>query len=37
LFLSPRTVENHVAAILMKLDVASRDAAVASATERGLL
>jgi DNA-binding CsgD family transcriptional regulator len=37
LFVSHRTVENHVAAILMKLDVATRDAAVATALERGIL
>ncbi len=37
LFLSYRTVENHVAAILMKLDVPNRDAAVALARRRGLL
>lgn len=37
LFVSPRTVENHVAAILMKLDVATRDAAVESARDRGIL
>ena len=37
LFLSPRTVENHVAAILMKLDVPSREAAVAVSTERQLI
>ena len=37
LFISLRTVENHVAAILMKLDVATRDAAVAAARDRGAL
>jgi DNA-binding CsgD family transcriptional regulator/tetratricopeptide (TPR) repeat protein len=37
LFVSHRTVENHVAAVLMKLDVSSRDAAVEVARERGLL
>ncbi len=37
LFVSHRTVENHVAAILMKLDVATRDAAVEVARDRGLL
>ena len=37
LFLSHRTVENHVAAVLMKLDVASRRAAVSAARTRGLL
>ncbi len=37
LFVSYRTVENHVSAILMKLDVATRDAAVASARDRGIL
>jgi DNA-binding NarL/FixJ family response regulator len=37
LFVSHRTVENHVSAILMKLDVATREAAVATARERGLL
>ena len=37
LFVSYRTVENHVSAILMKLDVATRDAAVASACDRGIL
>lgn len=37
LFLSPRTVENHVSAVLMKLEVASRSDAVRTAVERGLL
>lgn len=37
LFVSHRTVENHVAVILMKLDVADRHEAVAAARERGLL
>ncbi len=37
LFVSHRTVENHVAAILMKLDVPTRQAAVASARSQGLL
>ncbi|MEP7115004.1 MAG: LuxR C-terminal-related transcriptional regulator, partial [Ilumatobacteraceae bacterium] len=37
LFVSHRTVENHVSAILMKLDVATREAAVAAARERGIL
>ena len=37
LFVSHRTVENHVSAILMKLDVATREAAVAAASERGIL
>jgi DNA-binding CsgD family transcriptional regulator len=37
LFVSLRTVENHVSAILMKLDVPTREAAVATARERGLL
>lgn len=37
LFLSPRTVENHVAAILMKLDVPNREAAVAMSTEGQLI
>jgi ATP/maltotriose-dependent transcriptional regulator MalT len=37
LFVSHRTVENHVSAILMKLDVATREAAVAAARERGVL
>ncbi len=37
LFVSPRTVENHVAAILMKLDAPNRQAAVATARDRGVL
>jgi DNA-binding CsgD family transcriptional regulator/tetratricopeptide (TPR) repeat protein/GTPase SAR1 family protein len=37
LFVSHRTVENHVSAILMKLDVTTREDAVAAARERGLL
>jgi DNA-binding CsgD family transcriptional regulator len=37
LFLSPRTVEHHVAAVISKLDASSRDNAVEIATERGLL
>jgi DNA-binding NarL/FixJ family response regulator len=37
LFVSQRTVENHVSAVLMKLDVASRDAAVEAAREQGIL
>lgn len=37
LFVSHRTVENHVSAVLMKLDVASREAAVAIALDRGIL
>lgn len=37
LFVSHRTVENHVAAILMKLDTPSRDAAVAAARSQGIL
>jgi DNA-binding CsgD family transcriptional regulator len=37
LFVSHRTVENHVSSILMKLDVATRDDAVAAARRRGIL
>ena len=37
LFLSPRTVEHHVSAILSKLDVTTRHDAVAAATDQGLV
>lgn len=37
LFLSPRTVEHHVAAVMSKLNASTRDQAVASAAEQGLL
>jgi len=37
LFLSPRTVEHHVAAVIAKLDVSTRAEAVTVATEQGLL
>jgi len=37
LFVSHRTVENHVAAILMKLDVSTRTAAVSVAVDRGII
>ena len=37
LFVSPRTVENHVAAVLSKLDSPTRDEAVSRARDEGLL
>ncbi len=37
LFLSPRTVEHHVAAVMNKLNASTRDQAVATAAEQGLL
>jgi DNA-binding NarL/FixJ family response regulator len=37
LFVSHRTVENHVSAVLMKLDVATREAAVNTARDQGIL
>jgi two-component system response regulator NreC len=37
LFVSQRTVENHVSAILMKLDVPNRETAVESARAHGIL
>jgi len=37
LFLSPRTVEHHVAAVMGKLDVSSRDEAVGKAADTGIL
>ena len=36
LFLSPRTVENHVAAVMTKLDARTRNEAVTIAKKRGL-
>jgi DNA-binding CsgD family transcriptional regulator len=35
--ISPRTASNHVAAVLAKLDVHSRQSAVHSASELGLI
>ena len=37
LFVSQRTVENHVSAVLMKLDVSNRHAAVEAARSEGIL
>jgi DNA-binding CsgD family transcriptional regulator len=37
LFVSQRTVESHVSAVLMKLDVPNREAAVATAQAQGIL
>lgn len=37
LFVSHRTVENHVSAVLMKLDVPTREAAVEAARDQGIL
>jgi len=37
LCLSPRTVEHHVAAVMSKLDASSRDEAVTTAQEQGML
>jgi DNA-binding CsgD family transcriptional regulator/tetratricopeptide (TPR) repeat protein len=37
LFVSHRTVENHVAAVLMKLDVPTRESAIDEAVKRGLI
>ncbi len=37
LFVSPRTVEHHVAAVMSKIDASSRDDAVAKAANQGLL
>ncbi|MEE8407314.1 MAG: helix-turn-helix transcriptional regulator, partial [Acidimicrobiia bacterium] len=37
LFVSPRTVENHVSAVLMKLDSSTREQAVSRARDEGLL
>ena len=37
LFVSPRTVENHVSAVLSKLDSSTREAAVSRARTEGLL
>jgi len=37
LFVSHRTVENHVAAVLMKLDVPTRQAAVSTGRDQGII
>jgi DNA-binding NarL/FixJ family response regulator len=37
LFLSSRTVEHHVAAVMSKLNASTRDQAVTTAAEQGLL
>ena len=37
LFVSHRTVENHVSAVLMKLDAPTRQAAVEAARKQGIL
>ena len=36
LFVSPRTVENHVSAVMTKLDASTRDKAVAKARRLGI-
>ena len=37
LFVSPKTVDHHVSALLMKLEVSSRKEAAKVASERGLV
>jgi len=37
LFLSPRTVEHHVSAVVSKLNASTRNKAVVKAVEQGLL
>jgi DNA-binding NarL/FixJ family response regulator len=37
LFVSPRTIENHVSAVLSKLDGSTREDAVSRARDAGLL